>query len=183
MEEALVMEKRIINFKKQEFRDLLVEFVKLFSPETYIEIGVAHGYTFNIISSLVERAIAVDPNMHHIKHRKNVKLYKCKSNEFFKKYHSPIDFCFIDGDHSRKQAYIDFRNTFRLLKEHTGLIFMHDTYPINKKLLKSDKCSNAWQAVLSIKKYFVHAEVLTLPGPINGLTIIRKAKTYGWMDE
>lgn len=177
------MEKRYTHFRKQEFRDLIVELINLYKPRTYVEIGVAQGYIFNIVSGLVKRAFAVDPNMRNIKNRESVRLYKCISDDFFKVFKEPIDFCFIDGDHTSVQVRTDFDNAYRLLKVYSGLILMHDTYPIDVKLFASNKCCDAWVAVKEIKKEYQSAEVLTLPGPINGLTIIRKAPHYGWMDD
>lgn len=168
------MEDRSHHFRKQEFRDLLIELVQLYKPKVYVEIGVAQGYTFNMISDLVKSAIAVDPNMHYIKEKPSVSMYKCTSDEFFNSFNESIDFCFIDGDHDQQQVYWDFQSAYDLLTPNSGLICMHDTYPKNLSCTTPDKCGTAYLAVKRIKKDFYDAEVLTLPGPINGLTIARK---------
>jgi hypothetical protein len=47
-------------YKNTEFVGLFKEIIKLFEIKTYVELGVRKAYTFNQISPLVSKAIAVD---------------------------------------------------------------------------------------------------------------------------
>ena len=169
---------------KQEHKDLILELVKLFKPKTYVEIGARFGYLFNAVSPLVERSIAVDLRLKGIKQKQGVECYQMDSKDFAKKWKDPIDFLFIDADHDAKAVLTDFKNFAPFVKENTGLILLHDTYPVSRELLKKEFCSDAWKIARKIHKLKVYSdyEIVTLPGPNTGLSIIRKAVKHGWMD-
>ncbi len=173
--------------KYQEFRDLILELVMLFKPKTYCEIGVKKGYVYNRVAPLVERAVAVDiAPFRGIYKKKGAIHFQMSSDDFVQEWGKQedkvIDFLFIDGDHSKRQVLRDFIGLEVYVPEHTGLIFLHDTYPINEKLCQKRYCGSAWKAVRSLRNSSYKLEMVTLPGPRAGLTIIRKAKTHGWMD-
>lgn len=180
-----------------KFRGLFLELIKLYKPHTYVELGVGTGETFNLISPLVKRAIAVD-----IKHLSSsfsttstsqeiavdVKLLNCitlhpsvelmhmSTDEAAKQFQGKIDFLFIDACHEKDQVLKDFFNFSKFVKEGTGLIFLHDTCPMNRKLLSRRYCHNAWEAAFIIRSLYREFEIVTLPGPKAGLSIIRKSK-------
>lgn len=167
--------------KGQEFRELMVELIKLFEPETYVEVGVQKGYTFNVLAPLVKLAIAVDiAGLDHVVARPNVKKYHMSSEEFAGQWKGPIDLLFIDADHRKESVLADVNSLLSFVPEGTGLILLHDTYPVCERLLQDDSCSNAWEAAWEIRKKRVYAdlEIVTLPGPYAGLSIIRKAKKH-----
>lgn len=167
--------------KKQEFRDLMLELVKLFSPHTYVEIGIHKGYTFKAIAIRVKRAVAVDTeNMDHIPDWDNVEKYNMTSLEFAEKWRDPIDLLFIDADHRKIAVLKDLDALLPFIKDGTGLILLHDTHPVAQNLLNDRLCSNAWEAAYAIRrqKKYSDLEIVTLPGPIAGLSIIRKAKKH-----
>ena len=170
--------------KKQEYKDFILELVKLFKPNTYVEIGARFGYVFNAVSPLVKRSIAVDLRLKGIKQKQGVECYQIDSKEFAKQWKDPIDLLFIDANHDSKAVLTDFRNLAPFVKEHTGLILLHDTYPINRDLLRKDACSDAWKTAKKINRLRAYSdyEICTLPGPHAGLSIIRKASCHGWMD-
>jgi predicted O-methyltransferase YrrM len=92
---------------------------------------------------------------------------------FLDKLREPIDMAFIDADHTSTVAFQDFEDLFPHLIE-SGIIFMHDTYPCDKKFLISEYCGDAWRVPDMIKaKYGRECEVLTIPIQ-PGLTMVRK---------
>lgn len=159
-----------------EFRGVIIELVKLFKPNVYMELGTWKGYTFNAVAPLVKTAIAVDKGpMDDIKDRPNVKKYNMFTDDLAKTWKDPIDFLFIDCCHERDQVLMDFYNFSRFVKFGTGLIFMHDTHPINKNYITPGHCHDAWEAANYITKYLYHDfEIVTFPGPIAGFSILRK---------
>jgi predicted O-methyltransferase YrrM len=173
--------------KYQEYRDFILELVLLFKPRTYCEIGVKKGYVYNHIAPHVERAVAVDiAPFRGIYKKKGAMHYPMSSDDFVQEWYNQedqtIDLLFIDGDHSKRQVLRDFVGLEVFVPEHTGLILLHDTYPISEELCQKRYCGSAWKAVKSLKESPYHIDMVTLQGPRAGLTIIRKAKTYGWMD-
>jgi predicted O-methyltransferase YrrM len=183
-----------IEYKQMEFKNLLIELVKLFKPKTYMEIGVKKGYTFNAIAPLVQRAIAVDINPFTPMYKDNTQFYNLSSFYFYKlwkeKESNSIDFLFIDANHKYDAVLLDFFRFSSFVPLHTGLIFLHDTYPIKEELLSDGYCSTAWKAAKAIHKIYKNKfEIVTLPGPWAGLSIIRKiaedykTSTHGWMDK
>lgn len=168
----------IKKYKNMEFRDLIGELIRLFEPATYVEIGVKKGYTFNTVAPLVKHAVAVDINdMSTIMARPNVEICRMTSLEFAKQWNDPIDLLFIDADHRKESVLADFDALSPFVREGTGLILLHDTYPVAEYLLNDGYCSNAWEAAWEIRKNPKYAdfEIVTLPGPYAGLSIIRKA--------
>jgi len=175
--------------KKQEYRNFIIELATLFQPHTYVEIGARFGYIFNEVSKYVKRAAAVDitPLDNIIVRIGCVELYQMDSQEFTKQWKDPIDLLFIDADHREESVIRDFTLLSKFVKPHTGLILLHDTYPVNERLLKDDRCSDAWKAASRIhrsNRIFKDFEIVTLPGPWAGLSIIRKVyNKHGWMGE
>lgn len=171
--------------KKQEFKTLIVELVKLFAPKTYVEIGSRFGYVFNSVSEYATRSVAVDiVDMNKIQKRPGVECYQIASQEFAEIWTDPIDFLFIDADHSAQAVLIDFDALSKFVTPVTGLILLHDTYPIEERLLESDRCGDAWKVAKLIHHNYDDFEIVTLPGPWAGLSIIRKVnKVHGWMDK
>lgn len=159
----------------------MVEMVNLFEPHTYVELGVKRGYTFNTISPMVKRAIAVDMNgTKYIKRLSNVETFDMTTYEFSKMWEDPIDMLFIDACHDKDYVISDFVNIGKYVKEGTGLILMHDTYPVKEELLDKGYCSDAWEAAYTIHSHsmFDSYEIVTLPGPWAGLSIARRVGTH-----
>lgn len=173
---------KIKPYKHTEFRNLMIEMIRLFSPETYVEIGVQRGYIFNAISPLVKRAVAVDIiEMLDIIERPNIEKHTMPSAQFAVTWKDPIDMLFIDADHRKEAVLADFDALSPFVREGDGLILLHDTHPVRESLLSDRFCSNAWEAAWTIRKsrkYNRNFEIVTLPGPWAGLSIIRKAKRH-----
>lgn len=172
-----------------EYRWLLIELAKTFHPHTYVEIGVKKGYTFNAMLPYVKRAVGVDIVDAPIDTKfSNWEFFKMPSSEFAFKWKDPINFLFIDGDHNRDAVLDDFERLFKFVQSDEGLIFLHDTYPVKPELCKKGYCYNAWEAAKYLRKHVnnhplsINYEIITLPGPWAGLSIIRKlSKGIGGM--
>lgn len=176
-------------FKQMEYRWLLVGLAKIFKPHVYVEIGVKDCYTFNAMLPHVGYGVAVDINDAPIsKECNNWHSFQMDSNTFALNWNKTIDFLFIDGDHEFQQVLKDVRQLLPCVREETGLIFLHDTYPIKEELLAPGYCNDAWKAAdylyMNQSTWNYQIEVMTFPGPWAGLTVIRKRKDrHGWMDK
>lgn len=171
--------------QKQEFKSLIVELARLFKPDTYVEIGARFGYVFNRVSRYARRSIAVDIiKMDKVDRHPNIDIYQMTSKDFASIWKDPIDMLFIDADHSAEAVIADFIALSKFVRNDTGLILLHDTYPVNERLLKNDRCGDAWKVAKIIHNKFKNFEIVTLPGPWAGLSIIRKVNDiHGWMDK
>lgn len=167
-------------YLENEFPGLLIELAKLLEPHTYVEIGVQNGYTFNQVAPRVERAVAVDiaPTPKVVRSA-NVEVYQMPSLEWAKGWKDQIDFVLIDADHHKEAVLADFDAVSPFVREGTGLIFLHDTHPVMPRLAEAGWCRDAWRSAEEIRfseKYRAGFEIVTLPGPWAGLSIIRKSK-------
>lgn len=162
--------------RNTEITPIIVEFAKLLKPSTYVEIGVKNGYTFNQISCFVDRAVAVDINpMRSLNERPGVEKYQMSSQEFFSIWKDPIDMMFIDADHRREAVLSDVYGGIKFIRDKSGLMLLHDTHPGCEELMDDGYCSTAWQAASTLwgESVINFMEVLTIPSPWFGLTIIR----------
>jgi hypothetical protein len=175
----------------------MIELVKLYHPKTYVEIGVAEGFTFNqmVMRPEIELAVAVDvnpiPNVPPKGYKvKQIQTFETTSQQFAKTWKDPIDMLFIDGDHNKETVEHDFFEIGKFVRTGTGLILMHDTHPMTEELLQPQFCNNAWEFASKLfdgvsNQYefgplymnddsYRYFEVITLPGPWSGLTIVKK---------
>lgn len=164
--------------KNTDVTPLILSLVELLKPKTYIELGVKHGYTFNQVSPLVERAIGVDSaGFKGIKSRTNIELFTLSTSDFIKQWKDPVDFVFMDASHEKYQILNDFEGMFPYVRPYTGLVCIHDTYPIRKELAVEGYCGTAWDAAKTIREllgFHYTTEIVTIPGPWFGMSIIRK---------
>jgi glycosyltransferase involved in cell wall biosynthesis len=172
-------------YKETEHVNLLKEFFKLLKIDTYVELGVKNGFTFNNLSPYVKRAVGVDVlPMPKVNVSPQVQLFQMTTEEFSKVWNEPIDFLFIDADHKKESVLNDFNMFSKFVKENTGIIAIHDTYPVYSELLDPMFCNNAWEAAWEIRNNpdYKEFEFFTIPGPFAGLTLLRKSKKpLGWM--
>jgi hypothetical protein len=171
-------------YKVTEFVPLIQELIRLYKPETYVEIGIRKAYTFNNILRMneIKRAVAVDISIHRNINQSDprVEVYEMSSLEFAKVWKDPIDLLFIDADHNARSVIADFNVLSPFVPKGHGLILLHDTHPNHKDLLKEGYCYNAWEAARTIHRHGLYAdwEIVTLPGPYAGLSIIRNAEKH-----
>jgi glycosyltransferase involved in cell wall biosynthesis len=95
---------------------------------TYLEIGVETGYTYNNVHFLNENKTGVDPDPKC----DNSTIVKCLSDDFFETNNEDkrFDVIFIDGMHHAENVLRDFSNSIRVLNEN-GSIFIDDIIPLN----------------------------------------------------
>ena len=183
---------------QMEFRPLIQELVRLFKVKVYMELGTKAGYTFNTIAAMDEitDAIGIDCIRHHsINKGPKITFYEMMTDKAFKVISKAlggppmefVDFLFIDACHDFQQVQRDFLNFSQFVKEGTGLILLHDTHPSRRGLARPGYCSDAWKIARLIRRapdLQEQFEIVTLPGPYAGLSIVRKSKTIlSWMNE
>jgi hypothetical protein len=146
-------------------------------PNIYVELGIFRGKTFNLVARHANKAYAVDVAgaQKHI---------KCNHAEFFMgttqtfasywnlKVQKSIDLIFIDADHSKESVLQDVKNFLPWLKIDTGLMVLHDTWPLSKEKIKPEYSGDCYLVPKALKANY-DLEILTLPF-LCGLTIIRK---------
>jgi len=174
----------VARHRRMEWRELVLLLVRMFQVQTYVEVGVQGGWTFNAVAPLVQRAVAVDiAAMRGIVRLDHVEAYRMPSLEFARRWSGPIDLLFIDADHRATSVLADVEALVRFVRPQTGLILLHDTYPAAAELLADGYCSDAWRAARAIHSGNEHGlEIVTLPGPWAGISILRRARRHGWMD-
>lgn len=150
----------------------------LHARELYIELGVQDGVTYNRLAPLFARAIGVD-----VLDRAGVcrEFFHGKTDDFFtaaRLKELRADFIFIDACHEKTQVLKDFNHSLYILKEKTGVIALHDTYPESDYWTDPARCHNAWEISAMLKRY-EHIETITLPlNGIHGITLVRKPVDY-----
>lgn len=168
-------------YKEMEFAGVMIELAKLFKPEFYVELGVRKGATLLKMAPYVKRAVGVDINPVAFNPPDNVSTYKCSTLDFAQGQKSEsIDFLFIDADHDPAAVLADLKAFLPKVKTGTGLIFLHDTHPIMQELTDPGYCNNAWKAADMVfhGNGYPNLEIVTLPGPWAGLSILRKRGTH-----
>lgn len=175
-------------YREMEFRDFIFHLMCLLKPKSYAELGVKAGYTFNILSQLVVKAYAVDiKKQASVIDRANTEFFECTTLEFYNRFKirkEKIDFIFVDADHNKIAVIKDAIMMKSFLTPYSGLMFLHDTYPVKEELLASGYCYNAWEAAKSLREIEKDFEIVTIPGPWAGLSILRYVpdNKHGWMD-
>ena len=91
---------------------------------TYLEIGVENGYTFNNVHFSNKIGVDPDPKFN------NKNIHICASDEYFEKCEQRFDVIFIDGMHHVENVLRDFNNSIKILNEN-GTIFIDDIIPLN----------------------------------------------------
>jgi len=176
-------------YRVMEYRQVIIDLIELMEPKdkVYVECGVQKGYTFNAVHRDFKRAVAIDISqqwLDKIHNNPNVEKFLGSSSEFVKTFDGEIDLLFVDADHRKESVLSDFDNLSPYVKD-TGLILLHDTYPAAVHLTSEKYCHNAWEAARDIhqKKKYKDWEIVTLPFPYAGLSIIRRAiKHLHWME-
>ena len=171
---------KVKKFRHQEFFPLMKFLVEMYEPDSYLEIGVQKGYTLLQMASLVPAVTGVDPApLVKGKLPENVTIFKGLSKEYYESVAGEgkqFDLILIDGDHESHAVLYDIGNCVKLLKPYTGLLLLHDTYPGSPELATPGYCHDAWAAARTIhklRKYNRMLEIVTLPGPYAGMSIVR----------
>lgn len=175
-------------YRQNEYVHFMVEICNLLTPRVYCELGIRKCYTINTIANFCELAIGVDTNEEAGKSicGSNIQFFNMKTSDFAVTYGGPkIDLLFIDADHSAVAVMNDVAMMTQHLKPFTSLVLMHDTHPVKEELITPGYCGDAWRAAKYMHQNNEDWEVVTLPGPWAGLTIMRYCpdNCHGWMDK
>jgi hypothetical protein len=97
------------------------------TTNTYLEIGVESGYTYNNVHFDKNKKTGVDPDPKC----NDSSIVKCTSDDFFEKDSlQKYDVIFIDGMHHAEYVLKDFNNSIKVLNDN-GSIFIDDIIPLN----------------------------------------------------
>lgn len=158
-------------------RELLEKISKAMQPNVYVELGVYHGKCFNMVSAHADEAWAVDIVDVGQNIASRAEFFhgttQAFSDHWKDRVQKKIDLIFIDADHSRQAVMNDVANFLPWLKEDTGVMVLHDTWPENKAATLPGYSGDAYLVPKEVKHRWYGMEVLTFPY-LCGLTFIRK---------
>lgn len=154
-----------------EHKHVLASIIKYTNCKTYLELGVYDGNTFQTIVPIVDRAIGVD--IQDKRTQKKGEFYEMTTDIFFQQFTDTVDIIFIDADHNVNSAIRDFENSLKILNKY-GIIFLHDTDPMEKMLLQPGYCNDCYKIVDYIISSHPELNIITLPLTQAGLSIVTR---------
>lgn len=124
----------------------LINLIKKFNYQSYLEIGCANDWNFNQIN--VPLKVGVDPIMGG--------THRMSSDEFFSNNSAMFDLIFIDGLHLNEQVDKDIENSLKYLNDN-GTIVMHDCSPAveeaqRRYVVISDWNGDVWKSFVRNRK-------------------------------
>lgn len=157
-------------------------FAKWYKPVLYVEYGVRSGTCLEQVLPYCDKVWGVDIEPYNNANEK-LEFFQMDTKNFKKvlEQRKPsIDMAFIDACHQSDRVVADFDDLFPYITEN-GLVFLHDTYPIDKGYTAPFFCNDCYKTPDMIKdKYDKEIDILTIP-IMPGLTVIRKkAKFCPW---
>jgi predicted O-methyltransferase YrrM len=156
-----------------DYRNFLVLLCQIFKPKTYLELGVRNGSTFNMISNIVDKSIAVDLQK-QFNPTKKQQFFEGTTDDFFKQNTEIFDMIFIDANHDFDFAKRDTENSIKVLSKN-GIITLHDTDPVEERLLSRGFCSDSYKIIDYLYLNYSNTfDIFTFPIGIEGLTIIKR---------
>jgi predicted O-methyltransferase YrrM len=150
---------------------MVTSIVRATGCETYLELGLYVGETFEKVFPVVRRAIGVDTK--DVRSQKIGEFHQCTTDEFFLNFRDMVDLIFIDADHRFESTKKDFLNSINILNRH-GLILIHDTDPITANLLDAGYCGDSYKMINYIHTEKPDFNIVTLPIAEAGLSIITR---------
>jgi hypothetical protein len=94
----------------------------------YLEVGVAHGYSFEAIRTDYRIGVDPFPKSRIRAPKENFRIESKTSDEFFRANQTLFDIIFVDGMHTFKQSYTDIINSINALRPR-GVILVDDVLP------------------------------------------------------
>lgn len=116
--------------------NILNKLIKKFKYQTYLEIGILDGASFERIECKTK--IGVDPVKKY-----NKLTHQMTSDAFFSTNTQKFDIVFIDGLHLAEQVERDFLNSYKCLNQH-GTIVLHDCNPEKEEWQLRNRISPEW---------------------------------------
>jgi hypothetical protein len=152
-------------------------------PSVYVEIGVATGRTLSLAKPPTV-VIGVDPQPSLVEPASvETHLFAMTSDALFSGDRlarllagRTIALAFIDGLHHFDQALRDFANVERL-SSPDGMVLIHDTMPLDEITQRRERqadywTGDVWKVVACLLKYRPDLNVITIPTPPAGLTVV-----------
>jgi hypothetical protein len=141
------------------------------SAKTYLELGIDDAHNIYDVSKYVPRCIGVDIRDGRRFH--NFEFHQKTTDEFFGYFTEKVDIVFIDANHDFDFVQRDFVNACIVLKEH-GVIFLHDTDPIDAHYLNSIYCSDSYRIIPWVRDNCPDWDIITIPISVTGLSIAKR---------
>jgi hypothetical protein len=133
----------------------------------YVEIGVEHGVSMNVVAPCCREAHGCDIADRARAMPRGTRFWHMSSDEFFERYDGPApNLVFIDGGHAYDQARRDYENAERILAPG-GTIALHDTWPGSEAEKAPERCGDVWRLEAEIT-----ADKVTF-ATFPGLTLVR----------
>lgn len=164
--------------------ELIETLVKEMRPKTYVELGVCGAVTLKRALPFVESAYACDisPFDKFIGNEPNLHKFIMSTDEFAgvweNQIRKPIDFIFIDADHSRNSVWKDVTNFLPWLTNDTGLMLLHDMWPPDRGYAAPTHCGDAYRLNNTLRN-LADIEYSVLPIQF-GIGVIRKPTHKDW---
>lgn len=162
--------------------DFIEVLLKQLKPSIYVELGVCGAVTLNRSLPLVGTAYACDlVSFDNFLNSSPSNLHKhiMSTEQFAQKWSDeirlPIDFIFIDADHSKESVWKDIQNFLPWLKADSGLMILHDMWPPSEAFTSHRHCGDAYK-INSLLRNLAGIEYTVLPIQF-GIGIIRKVET------
>ena len=160
---------------------------RLLAPRTYVEIGVRHGESWQLVSEGVQ-SIGIDPAP-SIRHepRGQAQLFCGTSDEFFAQFPptalfggKAVDLAFIDGMHLFEYALRDFIHLEKCAGEN-GVILVHDCLPVDAVTSARERTTSVWSGdvyklILCLREWRPDLNVTVIDTAPTGLAVITGLK-------
>jgi hypothetical protein len=151
--------------------DPILDLINLTNCKSYLELGVITTDSLKEIKTYVDICVGVD--IEKKENTDNVIFYNTTTDEFFRNNIQKFDIIFIDADHKFEQVKIDFENSLKILNEF-GIIILHDTDPIDQRLISDDYCSDSYKIIDYIYMEHLELNVITFPIHETGLSFVMR---------
>jgi len=162
--------------------DLLQRIHQHHRPRTYVEIGVAEGYSLGMAAPGT-RVVGIDPSPALVSPLgDHVAVHELTSDEYFATRDlvadlgGPVDLAFVDGLHHFDAVLRDVAN----LERHSAsasAILLHDTVPIDAASATRERrtpvwTGDVWRAVVALRDARPDLAIATLDVAPSGVTVI-----------
>lgn len=151
--------------------EIIKAIVKRTQCKKYLELGIYDATTISEIAKIVDYAVGVD--CLDLRKYYNFNFIQSSTDDFFKNNTETFDIIFIDADHTFDSVKKDFENALNILNKH-GIIFLHDTDPMNIMLTQPGYCNNCYKIVKYIRENHKELDLINLPISEAGLTIVNR---------
>lgn len=120
------------------------ELIKECNFESYLELGVHQGWSWNRISCSKKVGVDIQPLFEGIT--------KSTTDDFLEKCTDKFDVIYIDAWHDKINVFRDFLGSFKILKDD-GVILFHDINPANESSTSVLASGTAFEFWIELCKY------------------------------